>query len=193
MLSSDIVDKIVKADLLKADLLKAYLQRTFNLSSDQLDNDFFPDLLSLNLSSSSITSALNASFTPAGSVTPSDALDDLLKLMRELERSTLLFEKTRFDPEMISFFVANKEVFGITDLRSLGFHHLVNMVRYHGLLDQKADQREAVNRVLQNIQQSGSFVAADNATLAAVLLQPESLIASLTSALGQSVPALDAI
>jgi hypothetical protein len=175
----------------KKDLLQAYLQSTFNLTKDQLDKEFFPNLLSLNLLSPAITTALNASFTGVKPVNPAD-LNGLLTLMHELERYTLLFEKAEFDAGMISFMVANPAVFGIADLKNPGVQGIANMVRYQALLKDKDEQREALNLALQHIQAAGQFPPADIA-LAEAWKQPASLIASLTGSLSFSLPALEAI
>ena len=182
--SADKIDKEV--------LLKAYLQSSFNLTAGQLDDEFFMHLLSLNLSSPSITTALNATFTDGKPDNPGD-LAGLLILLQELERHTILFEKAQFDAEMISFMIANKAVFGIVDLKILGVDHLVNMMRYQDLLEQRDEQRDALHLALQNIQSSSLISVADIATFADAWLQPESLITSLTSTLSFSLPALDAI
>ena len=162
------------------DLLHAYLQRIFNLTKDQLEKEFFPKLLSLNPLSATITTA------PAH-------LNGLLTLMHELERYTLLFEKTEFDAGMISFMAANPAVFGIADLKNPGVQGIANMVRYRVLLKDKDEQREALNLALQHIQAAGQFPPADIATLADAWKQPENLIASLTGSLSFPQPALEAI
>jgi hypothetical protein len=180
----------------KEDLLEAYLQRSFNLTTDQLQNEFFPKLLSLNLLSPTITKALNASFTNGKPDNPADldaAPGGLLTLMHELERQTLLFEKAKFDADMISFMLANPAVFGIADLRNPGVSGIANIVRYQALLKDKDEQREALNLALQHIQGAGQFPDADIATLAEAWKQPASLIASVAGSLTFSLPALEAI
>lgn len=188
----EIQDSATKDKKAKVDLLKAYLQNSFNLTAEQLDNEYFAQLLTLNLGSAAITTALNATFTNATPDTPTD-LDGLLTMLHELERYTLLFKKAQFDAKMITFAVNNKEVFGIADFKSLNVTSVVNLMRYHGLLDQREDQRDALNIALQNIQQAGNFSAAENATLADAWLQPASLISSLTATLSFALPALEAI
>lgn len=188
----EIQDSALKDKKDKADLLKAFLQNSFNLAAEQLDNEFFAKLLTLNLSSAAITTALNASFTNGVPDTPSD-LDGLLTMLHELERYTLLLKKLQFDAKMITFTVNNQAVFGIADFKSLSVANVTNLTRYHALLDQRDAQRDALNTALQSIQQAGNFSAAENATLADAWQQPASLIASLTAALTFTLPALDAI
>ncbi|MFA6902177.1 MAG: neuraminidase-like domain-containing protein [Gallionellaceae bacterium] len=188
----EIQDSATKDKKDKVDLLKAYLQNSFNLTAEQLDNEYFAQLLTLNLGSAAITTTLNATFTNATPDTPTD-LDGLLTMLHELERYTLLFKKAQFDAKMITFAVNNKEVFGITDFKSLSVSNVINLMRYHGLLDQRDIQRDALNIALQNIQQAGNFSAAENATLADAWLQPASLISSLTATLTFTLPALEAI
>lgn len=183
--SADKIDKDV--------LLKAFLQNSFNLTSGQLDDEFFMHLLSLNLSSPSITTALNAAFTDGKPDNPGD-LAGLLILLQELERYTMLFEKAQFDAQMISFMIANKEVFGIVDLKAPAVDHLINMMRYQALLEQWDDHRDALHLALQNIQSSSNISTAEISTFADAWLQPESLITSLITSLGTtlsfSLPAL---
>jgi hypothetical protein len=177
----------------KKDLLEAYLQRSFNLTKDQLKNEFFPNLLSLNLLSPAITTALDAAFTDGKPDNPAD-LDGLLTMMHELERHTLLFEKAEFDAGMISFMLANTSVFGIANLKFPGVQGIANMVRYQQLLENRDEQRDALNLTLRNIDLAvGGLSAAENSTLAQAWKQPESLIASLTGSLTFSLPALEAI
>jgi len=186
----------------KADLLKAYLQRSFNLTGDQLDADFFNQLLSLGLNSPAIVAALNAHFSEDLPGNPGnlkalpdnpDDLDGLVTLIHELERFSLLFSKAQFDAEMISFMVGHKDVFGIADLQSPNLDYLANMLRYHALLDRKDEQREALNLALQNIQEKGVFTDDENATFANVWAQPKSLIASLTGSSNIGKSALDRV
>lgn len=192
VVSATVIDIQTNADKDKKDKkLKAYLQSSFNLTTDQLDKEFFTQLLTLNLNSPAIITALNAGFTD-GKPDNSADIDGLLTLMHEFERLKLLFEKAQFDAEMISFMVNNKEVFGIVDLKNLNFNNLMNMVRYQALLNQKDKQRDALNLALQNIQLGGSFKT-ENATFANAWMQPETLIASLTNALSFTLPALDAL
>ncbi|MGZ6480411.1 MAG: neuraminidase-like domain-containing protein, partial [Bdellovibrionales bacterium] len=176
----------------KKDLLKAYLQSSFNLTTDQLDKEFFTQLLTLNLNSPAIITALNATFADGKPDNAAD-IDGLLTLMHEFEHLKLLFEKAQFDAGMISFMVNNKEIFGIADLKNLNFNNLLNMVRYHALLNQKDKQRDALNLALQNIQSGGTFSNTENTTFANAWMQPERLIASLTNALSFTLPALDAL
>jgi hypothetical protein len=188
----EIQDSATKDKKNKLDLLKVYLQNSFNLTAEHLDNEFFANLLSLTLSSPLVTTALNATFTNA---TPDNSgdLDGLQTMLHELERYTLLFKKTQFDAEMITFTVNNKDVFGIADFKKLSVDNVINLVRYHFLLDQRHEQRDALNLALKNIQLTGNISTAGNATLADAWLQPESLISSLTSTLNFTLPALDAI
>lgn len=187
----------------KSRLLQAYLQRSFNLTKDQLEDEFFPKLLSLNVVSLSVTKALNASFTDGKPDNPAD-LDGLLTLMHELERYTRLFEKAEFGAGMISFMLANPVVFGIADLKHLGVQEIANMARYQALLKDKDEKREALNLALQHLQPSGQVSNAhtrvpgqlsdvDIATLAEAWKQPTSLIASLARSFSFSMPPLEAI
>jgi hypothetical protein len=176
----------------KKDLLAGFLQQTFNLTPDQLNNDFLQKLTPGNLGSAAIATALNATFTNGLPDTPAD-LDVLVKLLRDMERYSILFAKAQFDAEMISFLLANPAVFGITDFLHLSYAQLIDIVRYHTLLENKDDQRAALHLALQNIQLSGAFSAGENATLAKAWMQPENLITSLTATLSFTLPALDAI
>lgn len=177
----------------KNDLLQAYLQRVFNLTKDQLEKEFFTKLLSLNLVSPSITTALNAGFTTDGKPLTPDDLDGLLTLMHELERFTLLFEKAEFDAGMISFMLQNPAVFGIADLKNPAVSGIANMVRYRALLKDKDEQREALNLALQEAQASSQFSALEIGPLAEAWKQPASLIASVADSLTFSAPALEAV
>lgn len=176
----------------KTDLLFAYLQRTYNLTADQLSNTFFPSMLSYNMAAPEIAKALNATFTNGKPDVPAD-LDGLLTIMRELERYTLLFSKAAPDAALVAFVTENKNAFGITDLKALTVTHIRNMVRYHLLPDQQEEFRDAVNKMIQQVQAGGTFTAADNKTLADTWKQPESLIASLTTSLPLTLPAMEAI
>lgn len=176
----------------KKDVLEAYLLSAFNLTTDQLKNEFFTKLLSLTPGSASITTALDATFTDGKPNTPSE-LDGLLTLLHEMERYSLLFQKAQFDVEMISFMIANKEIFGIVDLKNIEVDHLSHVLQYHKLLENKDEQRNALNLALQKIQLNGNFSAVENAALAVAWMQPESMITSLSSSISVAMPALSAV
>lgn len=176
----------------KKDLLVSFLQKTFNLTPDQLKNDFLQTLTPCDLNSAAIIKALNATFTNGIPDTPAD-LDALVTLLRDMERYTLLFAKAQYDAEMVAFLVANPAIFGITDFKNLSFAQLVDIGRYHALLADKDDQRAALHLALQNIQLNGNFSASENITLAKAWMQPESLVTSLTTVLSFTLPALDAV
>jgi hypothetical protein len=149
----------------KKALLKAYLQKSFNLSTDQFERDFFPDLLSLDLNSPAIAKALTAPFTGGKPNTPAD-LDGLVRLTRELERLTLLFGKLQFSPAAIAYLIQNKAVFGVTDLKRLQLGDLVNAVSYRALVEINPAMEEKIRAALIQYQPAKKFSSSDIKTLA---------------------------
>lgn len=174
------------------DLLKAFLQRTFNLTAAQLEDEFLQHITPCDLNGAAITLALGATFTNGKPDTPAD-LNGLIDLLRKMERYQLLFSKAQIDAEMTGFLVGKKEVAGITNFSLLNYTHLVNIVRYHELFSGRDALRPVLFAALDNIQASGNFTPAENATLADAWEQPESLVTSLTGALSFSTTALEAV
>ncbi|MES2730090.1 MAG: neuraminidase-like domain-containing protein, partial [Bacteroidota bacterium] len=176
----------------KLELLKGYLQSAFNLTQPQLIEEFLLNLVSVDITGVQMATALNAAFVNGKPVIPAN-LDGLVKLMRELECAVLLFGKVQFDADKISFYLQNKAVFGISDFKSLTIDNIANAVLYHSLLENNTENAGKINEMLLSFQANALFSATDNAIIADLWKQPESLIISLTNALTFTKPALKAI
>jgi len=173
-------------------LLQSYLQKSFNLTTEQLNEDFLQHLVPYDLEGAEIVKALDATFTDNVVDNPAD-LDGLVDLLQGIERYVLLFDKAKLDAEMISFLVDNPDVFGIGDFQNLNFTQVFNIVGYQALFENKEEQRPALFQALRNIENNGGFSSADNEVFAEAWQQPESLISSLTNALSAPMPTMAAI
>ncbi len=186
MKESDAANKLV----MKQSLLRDFLLTNLNLSTDQFTNQFLPNLVANSFDTAS-TSALNATFTNGRPVQPAD-FDDLLDLVRKLERYNLLFIKHEFSPDDINFIISQKTVFGINDLKALTLTDITNISLYRELIMENDDTVLKVQVALTAFQANSNFV--DNETsLADLWQQPVSLIKSLLNDMAPSICAIDAI
>lgn len=175
---------------LKKRLLRDYLLSSFNITGDQLDNQFLPNFVS-NSFDAATSSALNAAFTAGKPNNPTD-FDDLLDLLHKLERYNLLFTKHELTPDNITYLIGQKAVFGIADLKALTRDNITNISLYRELIIENADAIVSVQDALTAFQAAGNFTGQE-APLASLWNQPLSLITSLLSNITLAVPAMSAI
>lgn len=176
----------------KMALLNAYLQRTFNLTKEQLESEILPKFVTTDINGAGITTALNANFTNDEPDNPAD-LNDLIKLVRELEHIKLLFNNLQFEPESITFLIDSKEAFGIADLKNLDLNALKNATFYKSLLDMNKDMGVEVRDILKNYQSYSNFSTEDIKTLSDLCQQSQGQIQSLVDNLTLAPTALEAV
>ncbi|MBI1926539.1 hypothetical protein HYR99_20135 [Candidatus Poribacteria bacterium] len=176
----------------KKALLNAYLQKTFNLTAEQLNTQFLPKLITTDINGAGITTALSASFTNDAPNNPAD-LDELVKLLREMERVKLLFSNLQFEAESITYFIEHKEVFGIANLKNLTLNDVKNAACYKSLVEIDKEMEGKVRETLKNYQSASHFSAADIKVLSDLWRQPQGQIQSLVAALTFAPTALEAI
>jgi hypothetical protein len=186
--ATKVIQENTKKD--KKELLKTYLQSTFNITGNQLDDEFLRKISLSSIKDKLFDKALNATFTNNGK--PAE-LVDLKDWMQTFERFSFLFEKLQFDAEKISFFLENKAVFGITDIENLTVENFKNIVFYQTLLENDTENTGKINEVLLNFQANRNFSENANKILSDFWKVPQSLLASLSNTLTFSLPALGAV
>jgi hypothetical protein len=173
---------------MKRNLLRDHILSSFNITADQLDNQFLT-LVATSFTTASAT-ALNTTFTNEVPDQPAD-LTDLLNLLHALERYNLLFTKHEFTPDNITFIISNSAAFGIADLKSLTLTDLKNISLYRELVLLNTEAVEKLEEALTAFQTSTNFTGHEQ-SLADVWKQPLSLITSILNNVTLAVPALDA-
>src|SRR4029077_9126342 len=121
---------------------------------------------------------------------PTD-FNDLIAILQQLERYNLLFIKHLFSPSAISFLLTHKEIFGITNLKSLKADEIKNISLYKALLLDDEEVEDELQKALTGFQTTGSFTGFE-ATWADIFKQPQALIKSLFDHLTFTIPALPA-
>jgi len=184
----------------KKELLHLHLQKVFNLTSDQLRNKFLPELVTIDINGTGINTALTALFTNNDQPNNLNDFDELTDLKRELERATHLFNKLEYSPEAISFFVEQKDVFGIADLKALTLSEIQLADYYRSLvIGTDQDQEANIQKSLFQYQAStssgtsGSFSNESLTILANAWKQPIELLKSLLDSFSFSTTALEAV
>ena len=166
----------------KPALLFTALQDRYNLTTEQLETTFLGHLTTLDLSDPGIATALAASFTNGLPDTPAD-LDTLIKLMRELERTTRAFAAHDLSVEGIADIAANPARYGIADPAALTLSDIRTLAAYADLL--RADP--TLEAALQEAQ--GAYLVSPTLTpekvalLATLLDAPQTLISSVAATL----------
>lgn len=178
-------------ELDKKELLQLHLQQVFNLTSDQLRKEFLPKLVTIDINGPGINTALNASFDQPDNL---NDFNELTSLMRELERVTLLFDKLEYSPEAISFFVGQKDLFGITDLKALTLPGTKLADFYRTLIIGDDQNQEAnIQKSLTQYQTSGNFSDESLSIFANDWKQPVEQLKSLANSFSFSTTALEAV
>ncbi|KHE92194.1 MAG: hypothetical protein K8F52_01450 [Candidatus Scalindua rubra] len=167
----------------KKKLLKEYLQSTFNITAVQLEDEILPNFVSVDIDGLGIIRALDAVFTNDGEPVDPGDFDELVVLVREIERVGLLFSNLRFDAESITYFIENKTVFGIDDLKELTLNNLKNASFYKSLVETNREMEGEIGELLKNYQPNKIFSVEDIKTLSDLWQQPEEQIKSLKDSL----------
>lgn len=172
------------------DLLENYFLAQFNITSGQFRDEFLPGLVSVDFGLAS-EKALNAAFTGSEPDNPAD-LNDLMTVIKELERFTLLVNRMRLEPGSVSYLLENPEAFGITDLKALTAENIFYINHYRELLLKRDDFIFGLHNMIDEIQ-ADSSLAGSAEILAGLYDRPVSLLTSLTASLSYSAPALGAL
>jgi hypothetical protein len=191
-LSAAIKEIQQNANKYKKELLKTYLQSTFNITGNQLDDEFLHKISLSSIKDPLFDTALNVTFTNGKPDNPAE-LTNLRSWMQTFERFSFLLEKLQFDAEKISFLLENNSVFGITDIENLTVENFKNIVFYQTLLENDAEYTGKINEVLLNFQANRNFSENANKILSDFWKVPQSLLASLSSTLTFSLPAPGAV
>ncbi|WP_340199995.1 neuraminidase-like domain-containing protein [Ascidiimonas sp. W6] len=186
------IQKAPKQD--KKESLVAHLAQTFNLSSDQLHKEIFPNLVTIDINAAGINTALNATFTNEKPNNLND-FDALTALMKELERISLLITKSELTPEAITFLVTHKDVFGITDLkvRTLDEVKLIDVYQKLAGIGLESERELLLQDALVQYQTDGTFNNDSLALMASNWEQPLGRVASLQTTFTLPLVALEAI
>jgi len=177
----------------KKELLLLHLQQVFNLTSDQLREEYLPHLITTDIDTTGINTDLASLFDNDDQPLDLNSFNTLTVLMRELERVTLLFDKLSFSPGAISFFISQKELFGIIDLKNLTLADTRLMDFYRSLVIDTNQEYEAdIQESLSQYQANGSFNDESLSTLANIWKQPVGQLKSLTNSFSLSSIALEA-
>ncbi|MCK4946259.1 MAG: hypothetical protein KAS59_08365, partial [Alphaproteobacteria bacterium] len=182
--SSDQVDK--------KKLLKEFLQQQFNLTESQLDNEYLIKLTSVDLDNAGIATALSASFTNGIPDNIND-FNTLRDLAHELERYTLLWKQLDMTAETVSYVLAEKDVFAVTDWKALTLENLKNLNNYTAIIKQDREMEKDTQQALRSYQTTGEFSADDIKILSSLFDQPQELIHSLSKTLTLSSVGIEAL
>ena len=171
-------------------LIEDYLQARFNLTNKQFTDEFLPYLLTGNFNEAA-SKALNATFTNEIPDNPT-VFNDLLDLIRQLERYMLLFTKYQFKPDSISYLISHCNTFGISNLKALTVDNIKLTSLYCELIMENENLEVKLQKALTDFQSNANFTGSES-FLSEIWKQPAALIQSLSGSLPLGIPALSAI
>ena len=171
-------------------LLKSYLQGLFNLTQEQLEQDFLAKQIGADIHSAEIITALNTSFDAEGQPPTPNNLNALVALVRQLERRVRLFRLLDFDAPTIRYFLENEALFGVKDLKALTHADIRHAVYYRILVKENAAFGQKIQQVLNMYQSASGFTDEAIAILAEVWQEPAAQIKSVVTESGLAFPSV---
>jgi len=120
----------------KREKLIVHLAAKFSITKEELEAVYAEYLLSYKFADSEIDQALNAQFDTNDVPLDSTKFDNLFKVVIEIQRYHLLFDKLDFSSSSISYIVNNADAFDISDIKSLTLENVKTLGQFSTLEDQ---------------------------------------------------------
>jgi hypothetical protein len=173
------------------DALRSRLAALFNATATRLD--LMLAWISADIGAQTIATALSATFTN-GAPDDASALEPLLDLIRQLERSETLFSNLKLADDGLTYLTANPSMLGIVSLKTLTLHDVQSLTFYRALATLRDDVEPEVQAALGAYLSAGTVSpGADRVRLADIWQVDESLIDSLVQTLQLPPIPIDAL
>jgi len=189
---SAIVIEISKStDTDKLAQFKSRLKDQFNVSDKLLQNMFA--WLRADTSNQTINTVLGTPITN-DAVNDPLALDPLLQIYRQLERTQLLLlNRLEFTEEQVDYVTHHADQLGIADIKNLRPDDILNLACYQSLINKDDLAEKEIQQILSAYQPDGKFSADGIASLAVYWKEDSGLVRSIVESLDPGTTAIDAI